>query len=97
MLQDSQHDPAMTMSRFSVTSGEVVSDALPGGVLQARAHGPVLLTQPGKLPTSIMQLLGREAYEVDTGYFLGGERSVEPVVVAEVAAILQARQHQQKP
>jgi putative cell wall-binding protein len=94
---NAKHDPAMTMSRFSVTSGEVFSDALPGGVLQARAHGPVLLTQPGKMPTSIKQLLEREAYEVDRGYFLGGERSVEPIIVAEVAAILQARQDLQKP
>jgi putative cell wall-binding protein len=91
------HAPSMTMSRFAISSGEVFSDALPGGVLEARARGPVLLTQPGQLPASTRAFLEREGYEVDRGYILGGEVSVQPGVVSNVAAILQDRQHLPRP
>jgi putative cell wall-binding protein len=88
----SDHAAVLRMSRYALASGEVFSDALPGGVLAARSRGPLFLTQHDRLPDPTRRVLEDKAYRVTTAYVLGGEVSVEPTVVADMVTILQDRQ-----
>jgi hypothetical protein len=81
------------MSRYALASGEVFSDALPGGVLAVRGRGPVFLTQHDRLPSPTRDVLKEKAYRVTTAYVLGGVVTIEPQVVGEMVQILQDRQH----
>jgi putative cell wall-binding protein len=67
-----------------LASGLVFSDALSGAPAATRLGGPVLLTHPGGLPTSISNEL--ERLRPTKIVILGGPGSVTPVVEEQLAA-----------
>ncbi|WP_371164127.1 family 20 glycosylhydrolase [Buchananella felis] len=89
----SRYETAAKLASYSqgaevgfLASGEVFADALAGGAAAANYGGPLLLTEPGKLPAVTGQAI--QDSKVKRVNVLGGPRSVDASVVAAVQALL---------
>jgi len=74
-----------TADSVVIATGTGFADALAGASLAALGNGPVLLTQPGALPTSVAAEIGRLA--PDQIFVLGGEAAVSAAVFAQLQGL----------
>ncbi len=78
-------DPAGAQT-VVIATGRNWPDALGGSALAGALDGPLLLTEPGALPTVITDEIGRLGAE--KAIILGGEAAVSPAVAAALAKTL---------
>lgn len=73
----------------AVGVGSKLPDATSGGAMLGTKRAPLLLTAPDALPAASSQWFAANKATVGIVYVLGGDRSVTPAVVSQIAAALQ--------
>ena len=75
-----------TLTAAAVASGQVFPDALSGGAHIAALDGPILLTQPTTLPTSVRAWFVARRGTITTVYLYGGTAAIADAVGTQVVA-----------
>ncbi len=63
-------------SVVGLASGVSFPDALSGGALLGRVQGPLVLTAPTELPTTLSGYLDANAPSIDDVFVIGGESAI---------------------
>jgi hypothetical protein len=70
---------------FGVASGTAFPDALSGGAFEARNGGPILLSDPGLLPSETSSYLTDEEGRIVTTTTFGGSSALSSTVQSQIA------------